>query len=318
MALSRHLIAVRRTLVGRAAFFTIVALTASALASCGAGGGGAGGGGDSSTPEGRTATVRVVAVGDIACPPGEEVTPVSCQMAATADLTESLSPDVVIALGDLQYESGAASDFDASFDRSWGRLLPLIDSVPGNHEYGTAGAADYLAETGRRRPTWYAVDAGSWRAYLLDANCTEVDCQAEAAWLEADLKEHPTRCSLIATHQPRFSSGPHHSDATLDVLWQVAEDNGVDVALAGHDHDYERFRPMTSEGTADPEHGIASFVVGTGGKSLYEPSGTEAGSAFFQNTHFGVLDLQLEETGYVWAFHQVDGDRVDQGRALCH
>jgi hypothetical protein len=37
-----------------------------------------------------------------------------------------------------------------------------------------------------------------------------------------------------------------------------------------HDHDYERFAPQDPMGNLDPERGITEFVVGTGGRDLYE------------------------------------------------
>ena len=44
----------------------------------------------------------------------------------------------VLALGDNQYDCGAASDFAFSFNPAWGRVKSLIRSVPGNHEYKSA------------------------------------------------------------------------------------------------------------------------------------------------------------------------------------
>ncbi|MEZ5095161.1 MAG: hypothetical protein R2731_02990 [Nocardioides sp.] len=68
----------------------------------------------------RPAPVRVVAVGDIACAPGVAVTATTCQQQATAQLTASLSPQLVLALGDLQYEDGSAAEFVGSTGRGAG------------------------------------------------------------------------------------------------------------------------------------------------------------------------------------------------------
>jgi acid phosphatase type 7 len=263
--------------------------------------------------------VQVVAVGDIACAPGEPVTPVSCQQAATGELVRSLAPDGALALGDLQYETGSADDFAASFNPAWGDLLPLVHAVPGNHEYGTPGAAAYFDVVGQDPdPGWGLWDVGGWRIYLLNSNCGDVDCEAEATWLSADLEANPHACSAIAMHAPRFSSGPHHSDSTLQPFWQVAYDHQVDVAFAGHDHDYERFAPLNPDGGDDPAHGIASFVVGTGGRSFYEPADMVAGSAYFQNDAFGVLDLELRPDRLTWSFRSIDGTTLDAGETACH
>jgi hypothetical protein len=63
---------------------------------------------------------RVAAAGDIACPPGQRVTAVTCHQGATARLVKHLNPTWVLALGDLQYESGGWGDSENSYDKSWG------------------------------------------------------------------------------------------------------------------------------------------------------------------------------------------------------
>jgi hypothetical protein len=265
---------------------------------------------------GPDGTVHVVAVGDIACAPGQPATPLTCQQEATARLTESLDPDVVVALGDLQYETGSATDFQDSFRDSWGSLGSVTRAVPGNHEYKTEDAAGYFASVDTPGP-WYVWDAGEWRLYMLNSNCEDVDCAAEQDWLRADLADHPRRCTAIAMHHPRYSSGPHHSDETMSGFWRIAYDRHVDLALAAHDHDYERFAPMDAEGTVRPGRGITSFVSGTGGKSLYLQGSAVEGSAYFQASRFGVLELTLAPEDFSWKFVSTDGTMLDQGWAPC-
>lgn len=261
----------------------------------------------------------MTAVGDIACAPGEPVTDSSCQQAATADLVQSLHPDGAIVLGDLQYEAGSAHDFTKSFDQAWGDVLPIAHALPGNHEYESGDAGAYFDTVGQDPdPGWSVWEVNDWRVYLLNSNCGDVDCDAELASFEADLAANPRTCSAIALHVPRFSSGEHHSDEAMRSFWQVAYDHGVDLALAGHDHDYERFVPLDPDGARDPEQGITSFVVGTGGRSLYPAGHTVDGSAYFQDETFGVLDLELRPDDFSWAFRGIDGSVVDEGNAACH
>src|SRR4051812_29719493 len=79
--------------------------------------------------------VRVVAVGDIACPPGYPVTPKQCQQGATAALARRLDPDLVLTLGDHQYNADSAAEFAASYADSWGALRSITRPTIGNHEY---------------------------------------------------------------------------------------------------------------------------------------------------------------------------------------
>lgn len=262
--------------------------------------------------------VRVLAVGDIACEPGEATTPERCQQAATARLARSLRPEAVIALGDLQYEDGTLGAFRASYDASWGTLKAITRPIPGNHEYHTDKAAGYFAYWDDP-PGWYAWDAGAWRIYMLDSTCAETDCRSEQAWLERDLQANPATCTAIALHYPRFSSGSEHgSNPTMNRFWKIAYAHGVDLALAGHEHTYERFAAMDPEGNLDPARGIISFVSGAGGKSLYGLDPRVPGSQFAQDTAFGVLLLTLAPTSFRWRFVDVAGATLDRGSAQCH
>jgi len=269
-------------------------------------------------PAAASTTYRVVAAGDIACPPGGAVSATTCQQAATAKLATSLSPNAVIPLGDEQYEKGSLSDFQGSYAKSWGALKSISRPVVGNHEYKTSGATGYYTYFGRHSPGYYAWDAGTWRVYSLNSNCDFVDCSAEAAWLRRDMDAHPRKCQIITMHAPRFSSGLEHGNAAyVAPFWRVAYDHHADLALAGHDHDYERFGRMDANGASRPNRGIRSFVVGTGGKSLYHLGTRKAGSAYFQATRFGVLRLDLAASSYTWRFVSTDGVVRDQGTSNC-
>jgi acid phosphatase type 7 len=265
----------------------------------------------------RAGGTTVVAAGDIQCPPGEKVTPTTCQSARTASLITAIGPTNVIALGDLQYGSGKLADFQSEFTKTWGQFDSIMKTTPGNHEYVTPHAAGYSEYFSDPAPEYYAWQVAGWRIYLLDSECDQIDCAAEARWLAADLTAHPTKCSAIAMHFPRFSSGPHHSQLSVKPLWDVAYAHQVDLALAGHDHDYERFAPLDPAGQDDPM-GVREFVVGTGGKSFYGKHGTVPGSQYFQSTHFGVLQLSLAKEGFDWSFIDTDGRSLDSGSTPCH
>jgi len=261
--------------------------------------------------------VRVAVAGDIACPPGARVTATTCRHRATARLIRGLDPRWVFALGDLQYERGALSDFRASYDASWGSFKGRTKPVLGNHEYKTAGAKGYYAYFGRKPPGYSATNVGRWRIYLLNSNCAVIDCARERAWLAKDLTAKPRRCSAIVMHHPRYSSGLEHgSNRSIRRFWNVAYQHRVDLALAGHDHDYERFAPMDGDGNRS-DRGIASFVVGTGGKSLYHKGTRAPGSRYFRADRFGVLLLSLGKGAYSWKFRTIEGWVRDTGRRSC-
>ncbi|MFN8195035.1 MAG: metallophosphoesterase [Nocardioidaceae bacterium] len=265
---------------------------------------------------GDTAPV-VVAVGDIACPPNYGHDSTECRQRATARLVGRIDPDAVIALGDLQYDRGRLRDFKASYAKSWGALKDRTLPIPGNHEYNTAGAKGYYTYFGETAPGYRVVTIGTWRVYLLNSNCDEIDCKAERTWMRTDMEANPTTCSAIALHFPRYSSGEHGNNASMSSFWKIGIAHGVDLALAGHDHDYERFAPMNASGRRSAT-GILSFVSGAGGRSLYERTGHPQGSRYFGNDVFGVLRLTLDDGSFSWKFRGLGGVSRDAGSHACH
>lgn len=279
-----------------------------------------------SQPAARTVAPRaaavtgptIVVVGDIACRPGDATTAKTCRHAATARLAAKVKPKRVIAVGDLQYEKGELSHFRASYDPTWGALKRITRPVPGNHEYNTPGATGYYSYFGLSAPGYKSIKVGTWRIYLLNSMCSEVgvDCAAQRDWLRQKMDANPSTCSAIVTHYPRYSSGAHGSTAAMAGFWRIAQKRGADVAFAGHDHDYERFAAMNADGEMR-KSGLRSFVVGTGGKSLYRKRTDAKGSQFFRADKFGVLVMTLGDGSYSWKFRALGGIVRDRGSARC-
>ena len=116
-------------------------------------------------------------------------------------------------------------------------------------------------------------------------------------------------------HHPRFSTGTHGDSTAVSNLWAQLQAKSAEAVFAGHDHDYQRFAPLTSSGKLSSK-GLTSFVVGTGGRSLYPFSGsTPARRAAI--AEYGVLQLDLYSRGYRWAFKTLGGKTADSGRAYC-
>lgn len=270
----------------------------------------------------------VAAAGDIACAPGDPVTPTTCHQMQTSRLfVGNPAISAVLPLGDEQYEDGLLSEFQGSYDPSWGRALGKSHPVPGNHEYASGSNGNgYFAYFGARAGTagrgWYSFHVGRWHLVALNANCTHVGgCGAssrQVTWLKHDLAAHHPACTLAYWHQARFSSGPEGNQPALDAIWKVLYSHHVDVVLSGHDHVYERYALQTPAQARDPRHGIREFVVGTGGKSLDQFTGAFTNGQFRQRRHFGVLKLTLHPHRYEWRFVDTSKHVLDSGDTDCH
>jgi hypothetical protein len=247
---------------------------------------------------------------------------------ATADLVADWD-GLVMTAGDNAYEAGTDEDFQACYDPTWGRALDRTRPVPGNHEYGTPGAAGYFRYFGKRAGPvgrgWYAFDHGTWRIYALDSDCELTGQCREGSrqyrWLKGDLVGHPRRCVMAVLHHPRFSSGPHGNSRVTMPLLRLLYRAGAEVIVNGHDHIYERFAPARPWGARSQAYGMRQFIVGTGGAPLYgwKSSGRPAHSVVRQNQVHGVLRLDLAWNSYTWRFLSVAGGHFeDAGSGTCH
>jgi hypothetical protein len=215
----------------------------------------------------------VVTAGDIACDTGDPSynggagTGTACRQSATAALVNPATPAAVLPLGDEQYLCGALDMFNISYGASWGAFNAIVHPVPGNHEYGLAGAdgvcAPSMAEgyfgyfgasAGTPGAGYYSYDLGGWHLIALNSNCTVVSCAAGSAqemWLAADLAAHPAVCTLAYFHHPLFSSAGGATPA-VKPLWNDLYAAGADLVLNGHAHVYERFAAQTPSGARHP------------------------------------------------------------------
>lgn len=247
---------------------------------------------------------------------------------ATAALLDRIG-GTVATFGDNAYDRGSPREFADCYQPSWGRHRDRTRPSPGNHDYGTDGAAGYFGYFGARagdpQQGWYSYDLGpSWHVVALNSNCWAVGgCgpgSPQERWLRADLAAHPDRHVVAYWHHPRWSTGPHGSSDATAAFWQALHEHGAELVLNGHDHTYERFAPMRPDGAPDPAHGIRQFVVGTGGAGLYsfrpDPLPT---TEVRRNDTRGVLVLTLRPDGYDWEFVAVaDGSFTDRGSARAH
>ena len=261
-----------------------------------------------------TTTAVLLAAGDIAsCKTGGDE--------ATARLLDGLA-GTILAIGDVVYESGWASEFRDCYTPSWGRHRARTRPVPGNHEYRSRGAAPYYAYFGAKAGPagkgYYSFDVGGWHVVALNSNIAVSSGSAQVQWLKADLAAHPARCTLAYFHHPRFSSGEHGSYSGMQPVWQALYDARVDVVLSGHDHDYERFAKQTPSGAYDGTRGIRQFVVGTGGRARNPFGTTKRNSVYRYNGSLGVLRLELTSTGYRWSFITTGNTVKDPGSTSCH
>ena len=254
------------------------------------------------------APTRFAAIGDFGfAGPAEE---------AVADLVKGWRPEFVITVGDNNYPLGAADTIDVNiglFYHSFiapyvgrfgcgavrNRFFPSL----GNHDWMTEGAKpylDYFALPGNER--YYDFVWGPVHLFALDSDPAEPDGNTadsvQAAWLKRRLAASTARWKIVYLHHAPYSSGPHGSQLALRWPYKAW---GVDLVLAGHDHDYERF----------DIDGLPYVVDGLGGAVFYPLGSPASGSVARYNENAGALLVEADATSLSARFLTVDGRQID-------
>jgi 3',5'-cyclic AMP phosphodiesterase CpdA len=190
------------------------------------------------------------------------------QRAVRDRMTETRA-DLVLHVGDLAYPNATVERMDS---RVFAMYAPLLRSIPflpviGNHDVrGDGGAAfdDVFAlPNAIAGARYYAFDWGMLHIAALD---TERDLEQQARWLEDDLSRTRARWVIVMGHRPMRSSGIHGAERALArTIAPVIARHRVPLVLAGHDHHYERLRPIdgtTFIVTGGGGHSVRSFLPG--------------------------------------------------------
>jgi hypothetical protein len=259
--------------------------------------------------EARAATATVLAAGDAA----------SCghtRDTATGNLIKGLS-GTLLALGDLAYDKGTSAEYANCYHPVWGSFKARTKPVPGNHEYQTPGAVGFYGYFAGLAP-YYKFTLGGWTLYALNPYVASGPGFAQATWFENALKADPNRCQIMYWHPPYISSAKRGNSDAAKNLFAIGYEHRVEIALAGHDHVYERFRQMNPARQVEDGRGVRLFTVGTGGGSSDGFGAAKPGSVVRAQGH-GVLQLTLGDAGtYSWSFRNAAGSSVsDSGSGTC-
>ena len=302
-------------------FGLLAALVGAAIVACG-------GGGNNSAPTQLQANAKtsweVMTAGDIAqCnlrPSGDT------NANKTAQLIERQLAGVggnanVLTLGDNAYFLGLIIGYTECYEKTWGRIIDRTFVIPGNHDYENNGESNYFkffgakANPDGRGTGYYRIDQSGWTVFTLNSNIDASAASVQAQWLKQELATAQP-CVAAAWHHARFSSAPDGDNASMTALWDILDQAKADVVLGAHEHQYERFGPMTSDGTVPATGGMRSFVVGTGGAETYAHARVRAGSEK-QVVAYGVLRLSLSAGNAKFRFIDVNDAVLDEGAFDC-
>jgi len=216
--------------------------------------------------------------------------------------------DLVVLVGDNLYGSQRPQDFKKKFELPYKPLLDagvMFYASLGNHDAREQRFYKLFNMGGKLYYTFNP--SPDVRFFMLESSYPSPE---QIEWLEAELKASSSNWKIAVFHHPLYSSGDRHgSDRRLrDVLEPLFVQYNVSVVLTGHDHFYERVKP---------QHGIAYFVVGSGGElrvgNIDRKSGLTA-KGFDTDQAFMAAEISGDEMHFVAISRR--GQTVDSGVLL--
>ncbi len=241
-----------------------------------------------------------------------------------SSMLKSINPNLFLYLGDV-YEKGSFTEFYNWYGTSsayFSGLRSITDPTVGNHEYLTSGAAGYYSYW-NNPPKYYSFNAYGWHFVSLNSNgsyVSDASGSPQYNWLQKDLAALPSNtCTIVYYHAPLYNIGPEGTATQMSAIWSLMAQYGVDIVLNGHDHDYQRWKPLDANGNLS-SHGLTEFVVGTAGHGLQTFTKSDSRVAKSEDDNpgaFGVLLLTLHSTYASFSYKNTSGTVLDSGTIPC-
>lgn len=176
---------------------------------------------------------------------------------------------VVTLLGDNIYTNGEIEKINAVFEKPYQPLLKENVKF-----YACLGNHDLRTENGDRQVTYplfnmkgryYSFQYDPVEFFVLDAN-HNADWENQMPWLENQLQKSQSPWKIVYSHFPIYSSGVYGvNEELINRLTPLFKQYKVQLYMNGHEHDYERTKPI--EGTTYLTTGIGGAPIRPVGRS---------------------------------------------------
>ena len=234
---------------------------------------------------------------------------------AVARLLEKSPAEFALLTGDLIYGRGELENYDLRFFAPYRHSLPRMVFWPalGNHDNDTKQGAALLAlfdppangpksvQSGRN----YSFDYGNAHIAAIDSNAgADLLKNDIGPWLLKDMQASDKPWKFVFFHHPPYSSAGHGENLKMKaVMVPIFQQAKIDLAFAGHDHSYERSKPLG---------GVIYIVSGNGGNRLYEHKHPHDYTAKFYNAKHGLTLVTIEGGKLLLRHVNVDGEEIDR------
>jgi 3',5'-cyclic AMP phosphodiesterase CpdA len=188
--------------------------------------------------------LRFVAVGDVGLGNKEQY---EVARAMNSYWQQNAFP-LTLLLGDNIYPNGEIEKIKAVFEAPYQTLRKQgvrFYATLGNHDIRTNNGEDEIRYSEYNMPSrYYTFTQASVQFFAIDTN-SNAPWEKQLKWLEENLANSSSAWKIVFGHHPLYSSGMHGGDRQLrERLEPLFSHYKVSLYLCGHDHDYERTKPI--------------------------------------------------------------------------
>lgn len=233
-----------------------------------------------------------------------------------SNLMAQYNPEFVLFSGDAIDDGtnqGLWEDWFNSIQKYWVRNdSSIIQIIPclGNHENN---ASNYYEQyTLPNNEQWFAIDYSNF-LHIICLNSETNISGDQLIWLENDLKQYnDTIWKIVFFHQPPYSSGEHPAREDIQALWcPIFDTYNVSVVFNGHNHIYERSKPIRNNSTAVSYLNGTMYVTSGGwGAPLYSINPkwwTEYTESAY---HFCLINISVNSNNSTFTLKEIRSDNT--------
>jgi acid phosphatase len=212
---------------------------------------------------------------------------------------------LIITAGDNVYPTGRWQDYQKNWEPAMGPVARSINFMPalGNHDMYKDDLRPYFAHFPHLKGlAYYTYREKNAQFYALDSDQDLRLGSAQYRWLEQELRNSKSKWKVLYLHYPMFGSSEDAYREISDSVQPLAEKYGVQLVVAGHEHNYLRGKARG---------GVTHILTGGGGQRVYpflEKLAPHLATRFAKYHH---LEISVGERKMVVRAIDEDGNRID-------
>lgn len=203
-------------------------------------------------------------------------------------------PDLLLTLGDNVYYNGTEAEFQKKWDppQWFGRLREQLVVRPslGNHDVRREpdGIPYFKRFPELEDARFYSFDHKGVHFVSVDTTESLAPGSPQLTWLDQDLAKSTSDWKVLYFHHPLFNGNPGKNGPNRDFLGPLIARHGVDLILSGHEHNYQRSKPLNANGTLE-------IISGGGGQSLHPFRIKQPAYNAYRDVDFGHVEVEVTD-----------------------